>query len=466
MRNLTGTTWGASKDSLLTVYRTLIRSIIDYGAEVLDSANVGIKEMLDKIQYQALRICCGAMKGTALSALQNECGEPPLALRRYKKQLNYCVKIKAIPSHPSASIIDDHWTNYYSKYNKGVSSIYKKVSEFMEKVNIKNKTSSKTPPWSIKPFEINTSLNQIFKKNEHHTKGKALALEVMSQYKEYLEIYTDGSKYESVTASAYYIPERDINKNYRISDKISIYTAELTAIKSALKWINENKEDEMLNQNRHIVIYTDSLSAAKTLASKKHASRSNLVNEIFEIKSKIKNQIAVVWIPSHTGIKGNEEADRLAREALKHQTIDCVVDKEYKEFSEEIDKHVLRSWQEKWSTCNTGRHNYKIEPKVSYLSKYRETHCRQKEIQISRLRLGKCRLNHYLYKMGCHETGLCNTCKIPETIDHYLLNCSESNINNKLNEASKRLNVTTDLTTVLSHKTLIDIIYRNIKKNL
>jgi hypothetical protein len=84
MRCLVGSGWGASKTCLMTVYRVLIRSLPDYGAGALDSACQTAKAMLDTVQCKALRICCGAMTGTALSALQNECGELPLALRRNK----------------------------------------------------------------------------------------------------------------------------------------------------------------------------------------------------------------------------------------------------------------------------------------------------------------------------------------------------------------------------------------------
>ena len=37
---------------------------------------------LSSVQTEALRLCCGAAKGTAALALQNECGEMPLRNRR------------------------------------------------------------------------------------------------------------------------------------------------------------------------------------------------------------------------------------------------------------------------------------------------------------------------------------------------------------------------------------------------
>ncbi len=50
---------------------------------------------------------------------------------------------------------------------------------------------------------------------------------------------------------------------------------------------------------------------------------------------------------------------------------------------------------------------------------------RRDESIIHRLRLGKCGLNFYLYKIGKHDNGVCEVCQEPEDISHYLLSCTE-----------------------------------------
>jgi hypothetical protein len=81
MRCLTGTTWGADKKCLLIIYKALIRPVIDYGCIAYNSASDNIKSRLDRVQAEALRLSCGAMRGTAVASLQVECGELPLFLR-------------------------------------------------------------------------------------------------------------------------------------------------------------------------------------------------------------------------------------------------------------------------------------------------------------------------------------------------------------------------------------------------
>ena len=77
MRLLTGTKWGANSYTLRTMYFALIRSKIDYGCEVHNSASHSVKKLLDNIHLQCLCICTGSMKKASLASLQVEMGNPP-----------------------------------------------------------------------------------------------------------------------------------------------------------------------------------------------------------------------------------------------------------------------------------------------------------------------------------------------------------------------------------------------------
>lgn len=69
LRCLRGKEWGANRTSLKTLYIGLIRAVIDYGSIVYQSASKVVLKKLDTIHYEALRLCCGAMKTTPVSAL-------------------------------------------------------------------------------------------------------------------------------------------------------------------------------------------------------------------------------------------------------------------------------------------------------------------------------------------------------------------------------------------------------------
>src|SRR3989442_8618459 len=106
---------------------------------------------------------------------------------------------------------------------------------------------------------------------------------------------------------------------------------------------------------------------------------------------------------------------------------------------------------------NNGRHYRTIEPLITNKCKYAESKNRSKEVLISRLRLGKCRLNFYLHQIKNHSTGYCDMCKVPETID--ILHYSENQIFRKLQMTCDNLRLKCNLQNALSISDLTQIIF-------
>jgi len=149
LKVMAGTRWGASKDVLLLVYKALIRSLIDYGSIAYDTASHTAKAKLESIQYKALKICCGAMVGTPLAALQVECGQPPLAFRRQRMMADYALKVRSIPDHPSASTLEDCWQFHYANYPADREPFGVKVNEILKNIGIDDVpiTPPTSAPW-------------------------------------------------------------------------------------------------------------------------------------------------------------------------------------------------------------------------------------------------------------------------------------------------------------------------------
>ena len=83
------TDWGADKSTLLTLYRTLVRSKLDYGSAVYGSEKNFILKELDPIHHQGLLIALGAFR---TSPVPNH--------RRLKLSMNYCLKMKFFLENP------------------------------------------------------------------------------------------------------------------------------------------------------------------------------------------------------------------------------------------------------------------------------------------------------------------------------------------------------------------------------
>ena len=63
-----------------------------------------------------------------------------------------------------------------------------------------------------------------------------------------------------------------------------------------------------------------------------------------------------------------------------------------------------------------------IQPIVSRRP-FHTAYLRSHETVMARLLLERCRLNATLFRMGCHPTGLCDACGVPETVFHFLMGC-------------------------------------------
>src|SRR2546425_5284379 len=73
MRCISGISWGAIKSTLVTTYKSLILSTIDYCSFIYSNTALTNSKRLDTIQYKALLLVTGGIKGTSLNALLGEC---------------------------------------------------------------------------------------------------------------------------------------------------------------------------------------------------------------------------------------------------------------------------------------------------------------------------------------------------------------------------------------------------------
>src|SRR5206468_11538353 len=93
--------WGGDTQTLLKLYRCLIRSKLDYGSIIYGAARKSYICMLDPVQNQALPLCLGAFRTSPVESLQTEANEPSLALRRFRLSNLYSLKLKSNVHNPA-----------------------------------------------------------------------------------------------------------------------------------------------------------------------------------------------------------------------------------------------------------------------------------------------------------------------------------------------------------------------------
>ena len=403
------------------------------------------------------------MKGTAIAALQVECGEMPLKLRRENQSIKYALKIKSIEDHPTNVILQENFLRikeHQKSFIKSVQPEFEKLSRDLEPIKIQ-----KLPPWDVQEIPVNTNLQKEIKKkenSEHHIR-RTTNEHLNRQSTESIKLFTDGSKIGDRVGAAFYVENHDVWRAIRIPNGNTIYTAELIAIQQALNYIDTDISSRY-------IIFSDSLGVVRSIETGESRSRINLIDEIrtkiIELMKEGK-EIEVHWLPSHVGVHGNEEADKLAKEALNHDTVDVPLRRDLHDVYTEVDEITMTRWQQQWDDGDKGRHYHRIEQRVSRKIKYSERLNRRKETMITRMRLGKCRLNFYLKTMNIHPSGKCDTCSgCDETIEHFLTECAEQQqLINKLTNICRTNSAKLEIQYILKNKHCIDEIFNYVKEN-
>lgn len=430
--------WGADKEMLLKIYRTLIRSKLDYGCIIYSSAKKYLLSQIDAIHNMGIRIASGAFKTSPVSSLLCEASEPPLDLRRKQFTLKYTIKLSTNPKNPTyphifQSIMDDTGTIHLSAANntqlqKYITEIRKDTNLNIPSINIQQKTFTTYPPWNISRPVLNTELSGYRKEttpiNVYLKRFQEFTNEI---YRYHTWIYTDGSKSKEGVGAATVTAEEE--HYYHLPDNFSIYSAEKYALLQALQNIKKNPT------NNQYVICTDSLSVIQELQNP--YSACTLSQNIFDTIHNLNPvKIIILWIPSHIGIEGNEKADVAAKRATKEIITNIPIP------TFDLLAKIKPSIKTKWETM------WKNEPRTNKLRQIKNTtntwtnqKIRKQQVILTRLRIGHSQITHkYLYEK--ENPPQCDLCNEQLTIDHIITKCTKylderraNNIPNNIIEA-------------------------------
>lgn len=97
--------WGADRQMLLKLYRTLVRSKLDYGYFISAAARKSCMKELDAIHHQSLWLILGAYNTSLIESLYAEAHELPFAIRLHKLALQYYTKFCSCPNSLAYSCV-------------------------------------------------------------------------------------------------------------------------------------------------------------------------------------------------------------------------------------------------------------------------------------------------------------------------------------------------------------------------
>ena len=458
--------WGADRKSLANLYLSTIQSKINYGDFIYGSARISNLEILDKIQYRALRIISGNIKSTTVYSLEPEVNIMPLAYKRQLNGLKYMGRIYRIDGHPTRECFLDfrNRMDYDLRNRKGafplpvvgrlknlVKNLKLPISK-IERIDYKNANL-------CSKIDFPYTLRGANKSNPHKCKQIFLKLK-NSKYKHHVMIYTDGSKGNNKTGCAYVVNGHAYR--VRLTKYTSIFSAELYAVLLAIKHISRSRKTKF-------VIFCDSLSVLESIKSNKNKNSLNI--KINQLLNSITNKTIVFeWIPSHVDIQGNELADKAAKESLNNRFIRRLP-LNTDEFNSIVKKRIFKQWQTEWANTWKDSNNpcnlYKIKPTLGdWKSSYRDN--RREEIVLSRLRTGWCRylVEHHFQNQPQTfvPRNICNLCRTTNTLEHLFLTCPKwGAFRIPIYSHIQRLRLPISLATILGEEFNHGILFRYLK---
>ncbi|WP_179117404.1 ribonuclease H family protein, partial [Solemya velum gill symbiont] len=387
LRVLANTSWGSDRDTLLHVYRAIIRSKLDYGIQVYGNARKTYLRRLRTVQHSALRICLGAFPTSPVESLYIAANDPPLIHRQLHLSLKYMLRLRACPSNPAYPIVfSTEDENYYIHHNSVPPfhiSYYPHYEAAGLPLDVVPNSLSPFPPWLLNHPLVDFHFHSYPKNQTSPFIFKILFLEYCTHFYHFDHIYTDGSKKEDIVAAASF--HRSHSTTCRLPDRSSIYT---------------------------------SLSALQAISNSSYHPYVIRLQHLYHILS-LNHSIRFVWIPSHVGILGNETVDTLAKKALSDSpSSDLSIASDYKPLAV---IHSKLFWQYEWSTCQANKLFFiqsTIQKPISYnLS-------RKDAVVYTRLRIGHTRLTHS-FLLNRLPPPMCSVCKIQLSIRHILSDCPQ-----------------------------------------
>ena len=408
--------WGADKSTLLKLYKSLVRSKLDYGCFIYGSARKSYLRCLDSIHHLGLRLALGALRASPVESLYVEANEAPLSLRREKLALQYYTKLQSCPSNPAFECtVYPKYQELFARKESAIPTFGIRIKAVFENSDISNDNVhqiiiSEIPPWTLHRPRVNLELSSLSRKDTPSPVFIQKFNEIKNEHSYCTPIYTDGSKDNDRVGCGTIIDNSSFKQ--RLPSNASIFTAEVTAIDLALDAITESDDD-------HFIIFSDSLSVLLSLHNMKldNPLILKLLEKLHHLSCAHKT-IYLCWIPSHIGIRGNEAADMAAKESLYLDITASQVP--YTDLKCHINHYISHKWQERWSSCPDNK-LFKIKPTLGEWSPgFRNS--RKEEVVLSRLRIGHAYFSHS-YILRQEDPPECTACQEIYSVRHVLIDC-------------------------------------------
>ena len=308
---------GPCTQALRTIYVACIQTVIDYGAPAMLRISKAAIKKLEAVEMAGLRVVAGVHRSTNMESLRLELDLLPYGVRRNIRSLCYLTSILAKGrSHPLHEVLTLDRVKHV-KLHQHIHTWSMEAGRLLQShpADYGNLPTPHFPtdlPWERPRFT--SRISKPFKTKKEQSQADLLAFyskEVTDLNQDRLPYFTDGSLQGGLATGACFTPEHS-TFTAKLAKPATILQGELTGIGLALRHASIH------HPLSRIVIHTDSLSAIQVLANRLPNDDKHLVSAIYDFTDSLEWPVILNWVPSHVGIKGNEEADLAADEAFDY----------------------------------------------------------------------------------------------------------------------------------------------------
>ncbi len=147
---------------------------------------------------------------------------------------NYWVNLQGHNDlHPTKEVLRESWRKVRSRKDTNLAKTAKELGVSEMKIS-STIVHSDMAPWKMKCPEVDWHLLEIKRKEESVDLVGMFNDHITEVYKNYTQIYTDGTKNPETGITG-------IEVNRRTSNNLAVYTVEMVAILVALRWVEKRR---------------------------------------------------------------------------------------------------------------------------------------------------------------------------------------------------------------------------------
>lgn len=418
IRVVKGNKNGVCAERLVRLVNAITLSRFMYALPLMTNIKPNDIKYLETILIKQYRLCLGLLHNTPRSAVLAEAGVKPLSLMIKEHFMCYINSLRSLFS--SHGLLD-------KLKNRCLTDLYPILEEVVSisgTDDTKNNLNKGYQFWSLPEFPILLNVKGLKGSKLDVHQGviqKLFRLQMNELWKNYTTVYTDGSTTDSTSSCSVVFFDSKVTSSGLLPHRSSSTKAELVGIREALKMIKDNSCG-------NFVICSDSKSALQSLKLPPgKTSHPQLIWQIQQELGILLNKgfhIGFQWTPSHCGIEGNEEADKLASNASSQDYVFKDVFTEAQEKKSLCKSYIAKQAQAAWETEHDRFFVAHCKERPTKMRKIKTT-SRVLASKIRRLRVGKAMTNSTKFLFKFSDSPNCETCNIVEDVEHLLMHCKD-----------------------------------------